>query len=1055
MGNLPNLKKLLAGKNELPLAEKILGMISDPVCAINSDRQFEYMNDAMRMLVGIRVPAEATNFSTVEFPDDLKQQVDHAFAAGTATEGSLQSQNQINDRLLFFFTWTPCMAKDGSVSMIIGVGRSDKNAEQALNSVETQGHQRFLLSLSDALRPLSDTGAIQQEVTRLLGEHLNVDRTYYAACDESLQLAVIERDYVRNGAPSLIGIHHYDDFKAIVTTIRTGKVFIARDVMTMADVQPQVDRYLGNQMRALVAMPLMKDREMVACLAITSSTPRGWSNGEISLLKDVAERTWEAVERARYENALKRNEQLMSAVFETLPVGVGLIEKDGTISIANKELARYLPENLMPFADDDVASRWKAWDAEGNPVDRSNFPGIRASRGESVLPGMEMLYTQHDGQEVWTQVAAIPIVDPSTQSKKLITVITDIDQIKRTKKALEEIEQQFRAFVAASSELVYRMSNDWGQMFNLTSNGFLKDTQEPIDDWLEVYIPKFEQARVKGTIASAIATKSIFKLEHRVNRADGTNGWVISTAIPLLDRKGNIREWLGAANDITARKTAEVQLQDFAARLEREVGARTRELKESRDQLQSILDTSLMQISILQAVRDEDGRVSDIEILLVNKEHERVMGRDDLIGVHYVKEYPGMKKSVLFDLIVKTIQTGVPQETEYYYPYENFNSWYASMFVKLNDGVVAFTMDISARKKAEAERFKNYLLLRQSEEMALLGSWDLDLASGVLSWSDGMYRLFEIGDKTEISPEIYLAFTTDEGRPAAERTVSRIRNAEADFKETLEMNINGHIKILESKLTVMRNEEGENVRILGVDMDVTASRAVDERIRQMEARQRQVLLRTTLASQEEERKRISESLHNGLGQLLYAIKISLSVLTAEYAVKKPEMYTKDRRYTDGLLKEAIAQSRRISHELMPSVLEDFGLSAAINDVCQQLAGKVEFSFKALGFAHKLDKYIELAVFRIVQELMLNVAKHSGATKASAEVALEEKDIHIKVTDNGRGIIEDGQSRTGIGLSSIRSKIRLLNGGMKIESTPGVGTTVMVNMQSDLDTDTQA
>jgi signal transduction histidine kinase len=462
-----------------------------------------------------------------------------------------------------------------------------------------------------------------------------------------------------------------------------------------------------------------------------------------------------------------------------------------------------------------------------------------------------------------------------------------------------------------------------------------------------------------------------------------------------------------------------------------------------------------MQISILQAVRDEDGQVSDIEILLVNKEHERVMGRDDLIGVHYVKEYPGMKKSVLFDLIVKTIQTGVPQETEYYYPYENFNSWYASMFVKLNDGVVAFTMDISARKKAEAERFKNYLLLRQSEEMALLGSWDLDLASGVLSWSDGMYRLFEIGDKTEISPEIYLAFTTDEGRPAAERTVSRIRNAEADFKETLEMNINGHIKILESKLTVMRNEEGENVRILGVDMDVTASRAVDERIRQMEARQRQVLLRTTLASQEEERKRISESLHNGLGQLLYAIKISLSVLTAEYAVKKPEMYTKDRRYTDGLLKEAIAQSRRISHELMPSVLEDFGLSAAINDVCQQLAGKVEFSFKALGFAHKLDKYIELAVFRIVQELMLNVAKHSGATKASAEVALEEKDIHIKVTDNGRGIIEDGQSRTGIGLSSIRSKIRLLNGGMKIESTPGVGTAVMVNMQSDLDTDTQA
>jgi signal transduction histidine kinase len=617
--------------------------------------------------------------------------------------------------------------------------------------------------------------------------------------------------------------------------------------------------------------------------------------------------------------------------------------------------------------------------------------------------------------------------------------------IKRTTEAFQEIEQQFRIFVNASSEQVYRMSADWQLMYDLTNSGFPMHTPEPIHNWLESKIPRAEQDRVKEAIACAIAERSIFKLEHGVNRSDGTIGWVISTAIPLLDPQGNIREWLGTANDITLRKAAELRLQGFASSLEQEVNERTRELMESRDQLQSILDASLMQMSILQAVRDEHGEVTDIEIVLVNKEHERVMGRTDLIGVHYVKEYPGMRKSVLFDLIVKTIETGEPQETEYYYPYENFNSWYASMFVKLNDGVVAFTMDISARKNAEEERFKNYLLLRQSEEMALMGSWDFDLLSGIFSWSDGMYRLFDLKKQVEVSPEIYLEYTTDKGLAAAERVIRHIRNGAADFSETLELKINGDIKIIQLKATVMCNESGHPVRVLGVDLDVTASKAAEKKIRQMEAQQQELIFRTTLASQEEERRRISESLHNGLGQLLYGIKISVSHLTIDQAINKTEIFARDKLYTDELLKQAIAESRRISHELMPSILEDFGLAAAIKDVCQQLNNTVKFNCKIIGFTKRLDKYMELAVFRIIQELMLNVVKHSGATKAMAEATLTGQIIQIKVQDNGLGMVADVHTKSGIGLSSIRSKIKLLNGEVKIDSTPGTGTKILVRM----------
>src|SRR5215217_8072666 len=1048
--NSSNFKQPLAGDFTISLAEQLLGIISDPICVLNPAEAIVFVNQAMLDFTCHGESVIGRYFSDLPLEEklaaELKHRANYAFQTGQVTECVVNHNSKLkNDKVLLSFTWTPYPAEDGSIAMVLGVGRIGEMDKQANHLLETKERQSILLRLSDALRSLRDTKAIQQEATRLLGEYLHVDRTYYASCDESRQLAFIEQDYVRNGATSLVGIHHYADFEAIVRTIRTGEAFIADDVAGMPEVQPQLARYLGNQMRALLAMPLMKEGVMVACLAVTSSVCRRWSTAEISLIEEAAERTWEAVERGRYETALKRNEQLMSKIFESLPVGVGLIENDGRVTLSNRELSRYLPEKIMPSVAEHIASRWKAWDAQGNLIEPSQYPGVLASRGESVLPGLEMLYTPEDGEQVWTQVAAVPVVDLSTEFRGLITVITNIDQIKRTTKALHEIEQQFRAFVATSSELVYRMSADWQLMYNLTGNGFLRETPEPIYNWLASYIPEGDQYRVKEAITHAIKEKSIFKLEHRVNQANGAIGWVISTAIPLLDKQGNITEWLGAADDITQRKTAEQQLLDFTSQLEEQVSARTQELQKSRDQLQSILDTSLIQISILQAVRDEDGKVNDIEIMLANKQHERVMGRTDLVGLHYVKEYPGMKKSVLFDLIVKTIETGEPQETEYYYPYENFNRWYASMFVKLNDGVVAFTMDISERKNAEEERFKNYLLLRQSEEMALLGSWDFDRMTGVFSWSDGMYRLFDMKERVEVYPEIYLQYTTFRGRSAAERVVSHIRHGDSEFSETLEINIGGRVKMFQLKATVIRNELGRPVRVLGVDMDATATKAAEEKIRQMEAQQQELIFRTTLASQEEQRRRISESLHNGLGQLLFGIKISLANVTEQQAVNQPENFVKDRIYTDQLLDAAITESRRISHELMPMILEDFGLKSAINDICQQLSSGVKFSCQITGFDSRLEKYIELAVFRIIQELMLNVAKHSGATRATAEASLNGKDIEIIVQDNGRGMLTDRHIKLGIGLSSIRSRIKLLNGEVKIESSQGGGTKVWVSM----------
>ena len=118
-------------------------------------------------------------------------------------------------------------------------------------------------------------------------------------------------------------------------------------------------------------------------------------------------------------------------------------------------------------------------------------------------------------------------------------------------------EDQLKAFLAASFDAVYRMSADWTVMRHLEGKDFIATTAEPDTDWIDKYIHPDDQAQVRAAIQAAIASKSVFQLEHRVIRPDGSLGWTSSRAAPLLDATGEIVEWVGTAADVTERKQYE------------------------------------------------------------------------------------------------------------------------------------------------------------------------------------------------------------------------------------------------------------------------------------------------------------------------------------------------------------------------------------------------------------------------------------------------------------------------------------------------------------------
>jgi len=154
-----------------------------------------------------------------------------------------------------------------------------------------------------------------------------------------------------------------------------------------------------------------------------------------------------------------------------------------------------------------------------------------------------------------------------------------LDDLRSTTGALRSSEERFRALMMATSDMLYRMSPDWAQMQALDGKGFLADTTVPDRNWRQRYIPEDEQPTVNAAIRSAVATKGMFELQHRVLRSDGTLGWLLSRAVPILNENDEVIEWFGAAIDLTARKNAEDALRDADRRKDEFLATLAHELR--------------------------------------------------------------------------------------------------------------------------------------------------------------------------------------------------------------------------------------------------------------------------------------------------------------------------------------------------------------------------------------------------------------------------------------------------------------------------------------------
>lgn len=236
-------------------------------------------------------------------------------------------------------------------------------------------------------------------------------------------------------------------------------------------------------------------------------------------------------------------------------------------------------------------------------------------------------------------------------------------------------------------------------------------------------------------------------------------------------------------------------------------------------------------------------------------------------------------------------------------------------------------------------------------------------------------------------------------------------------------------------------------RSVELNAELRREMAEKERLSSVIEAQRDEHVKALVQTQDNERKRIASDLHDSLGSMLSTVKLRLNGLQDDFEEAVPE---KSLRFNDTvvMLDEAIHELRQISHNMLPVSLGRFGLKAALENFVGQVDASLQLETKLqiLGLERRLPEDMEVAVYRICQELVQNVIKHAAATSVRIQVIDHGDSLNVMVEDNGRGMQKREVVR-GFGFSTIQAKVDLFKGTFDIDSQPGKGTIVLVDLPS--------
>jgi PAS domain S-box-containing protein len=727
------------------------------------------------------------------------------------------------------------------------------------------------------------------------------------------------------------------------------------------------------------------------------------------------------MERQRLENSSGQTregpieDRHLNSVLQNISDIVTVIDTDGTMMYVSPSVERALGfapseltgKNIFEYIHPEDISRAKA---------RLESDGNAPGRKEPI----EGRVRTRDGGWMHCEASVNNLVDDPEVGGIVLTA-RDITARKEMERALQESEERWRSLVENVPNLVMIVEPDGTLWYiNRTVSGITME--EAIGSSIYDYIEPKDHDSVREQLEKVFATGEPGKYVIQGTGPDGSTVWY-ETYIGSVRRGRKIVAAAQIATDITARKELEQALQ------------------ESEEKWRSLVERA----PALIVITDREGRILFINRTISGASTSEFTGKTifDFVSPE--------ERDVVRNAIEDAFSSGKPTTFEAHHVFPNGRAVWLESHVGLvrwekGESAAAFvSIDVTGRKKAEAA-------LAESEEKFRS---IFDNATDGMLVADPDDKRFLMVNRTMSE---MLGYSTEE---VLELSVFDI-HLEKDLPYVLgafEKQTRGE-ESLATDIPVLRKDgsvfyadvnsalvalEGRHY-LLGIFRDMTERRRMEEELKKSQEELRSLYTRLSDV-REEERTMVAREIHDGLGQSLAVLSMQIDLLRAK-PPKRPEAVSEKLLSMEDLVERSIAEMRRICTELRPGVLDHLGLGPAIEWQAQEFQERtgIRCHVEADLENTSLDQSLATAVFRILQESLANVARHSGAGDVWIDCGKKGRRIELVVSDDGKGITErQTSSPKSLGIAGMRERAREWGGELDVSGVPDEGTTVAVRI----------
>lgn len=774
--------------------------------------------------------------------------------------------------------------------------------------------------------------------------------------------------------------------------------------------------------------------------------------------------TRDVTTRRLAEEALRESESKYHDLYENAPVAYFSVGADGRIMQCNRAAEEFTG---YPRAELEGMPVFDLYAEESHARARELF---QVFKGGASITGEEMAYRRKDGGIVYGLLNVSVIMDEYDKVLASRSSIVDISKRKAVEEALRESEEHYLALVDTSPDAVF-LCDLQARLIMVNQRamalfGFDEKMAMEGTSGLECFVPE-ERARAVENLRKLRKTELTRNTEYRMLRRDGSEFIGELSTTLVRDAKGKARNVVGVVRDVTEHKQSEkfnLAMRDLGLRLGSVSGLRNALLV----CLEEAIECSGMDCGGVYLMNEADGSLElALQRGLSDRFVETVMRYEasspnaEIVrrGICTYGKYPQL--GVPLDAAQK--QEGLRAIAVIPVPYEGKAT--ACM------NIASHTMEeVPPASRANLEILATQLgsvIARAGAEEALRVSEE-KYRNIFERAMEGIFQSTPEGRLISVNP----AFARMYGSPSPRRMIEQ----GDDISEYLYYNPDDRSKIaalledpglVQGFETRMRRRDGTvfwasiNARAVrdaggkmiyfeGIVEDVTEKKRAKEEL-EVSREQLRALTARLQQAREDERSLIARELHDELGQTLTSLKIDLNWINKRITDQMPrhEAWREKISSMSQLLDENIQMVRKISTDLRPPLLDDFGLIPAMEWQAQEFQERT--GIKCV-FVSDLEEDLSLhregniALFRVVQESLTNVARHASATRVKIKLAIKGDDLTLEVTDNGVGIedelVDDIKS---LGILGMKERLHLLDGKFTIKGKRGKGTKIVVSL----------